>query len=58
MIETICLGQNAFSIIRINGNGVFAAGNRCTVVLTHELGIGKGIPIDLGIGVVIQKLVK
>ena len=58
MVETICLCQNAFCIIGIDGDGVFTAGNRSAVILTHELGIGKGVPIHLRVGVVVQQLVE
>ena len=58
MIETVGLRQNALCIVGVDGNGIFTTCDRSTIVLTHELRIGKSIPIYLGVGVMIQQFVK
>ena len=56
--QSVGLGQQSFGVVRVDGNGVFAAGHRLPVVLLHELRVGQRVPVALLEGVVVNQLVE
>ena len=56
--EGVGLRDNAFRVLRVYGNGKFAAGDGGSVVFRHELGRSQCGPIGLGVRVVVEQFVE
>ena len=55
-IQPIRFREYWFRIVRVDGDGILAAGDGRVVVFVHELGVGKRVPVSDGVGVVVDQL--